>query len=214
MFVADEVRTASTTTAPVSRLIQLERPVWLDVPAGTVDSREADIERAMSTQPTQRDLDKAMWEAAGSGKMSEVLTLKGKGANPQWFNPWEPPGRGMQFNALHMAAGAGHADIVKYLVETCKVDLTARCDYGPSALEYAEGRDRGSTGKEAVVCFLKRSTVAHYDVLRIQFEAEEMKRLEEKKKAKDNEEAAAKKRAARKEAQLAGDAYPVTTDNK
>ena len=109
----------------------------------------------------------------------------------------------MQFNALHMAAGAGHADIVKYLVETCKVDLTARCDYGLSALEYAEGRDRGSTGKEAVVCFLKRSTVAHYDVLRIQFEAEEIKRLEEKK-AKDNKEAAAKKRAARKEAHWQG----------
>eukprot|EP00964_Phaeocystis_antarctica_P086823 scaffold55025_cov57-Phaeocystis_antarctica.AAC.1 len=62
--------------------------------------------REMSTQSTQRDLDRAMWEAARSGNMAAVQALKGKGVNPQWFNPWEPPGRGMQFNALHMASGA------------------------------------------------------------------------------------------------------------
>ena len=162
----------------------------------------------MSTQPTQRDLDRAMWEAARSGNMAAVQALKGKGANPQWFNPWEPPGRGMQFNALHMASGAGHIEIVRYLVEKCKVDFTAKCDYGPTALEYAEDRDRGGTGKEAVVSLLQASTTEYYEKLRIQFEAAEMKRLEGMRKVKA--EADAKKSGAK--TQPMGDAYPVSAD--
>ena len=79
---------------------------------------------------TQREMDRALWTAARKGILGEVQALKGKGADPSWFNPWEPPGRGTQFTALHVAADGGHIDVVKYLVNTCKVDFTLKCGEG------------------------------------------------------------------------------------
>ena len=166
--------------------------------------------KAKKAEVSQRDLDKGLWVAASEGNLKEVQALKGKGANPTWFNPWEPPGRGLQFNALHVASGGGHIEIVKYLVETCKVDFRAKCQYGETALEYAEGRDRGSKGKEAVVAFLKEVDKAHLEKLRLQHEEEEKKRLDDLKKSKEAVKGGAKatKGAAKKSEPK--DAYPVS----
>jgi len=134
-----------------------------------------------------RDISKAMWKAAADGKLSEVTDLKAKGASPNWFNPWEPPGRGYQFTSLHMAAGNGHTEVVKHLVEKCGADITAKVSYGETALEYAISR--GTSGREAVIKYLDALRLAHEEKLRAAHEAEEKRLREEKKKAAEKGQA-------------------------
>ena len=111
--------------------------------------------KAKQAEVSQRDLDKGLWVAASEGNLKEVQALKGKGANPMWFNPWEPPGRGMQFNALHVASGGGHIEIVKYLVETCKVDFRAKC----RALAAPTCLSLRSHAAQCSCCFREQNTV-------------------------------------------------------
>ena len=80
---------------------------------------------ALATATNDAEIDQ-FWEAAMDGQIAVMQDLKGKGANPSWFNPWDPPGRAYQFAPLHVAAGGGHIDVVKYLVEKCQVEITAK----------------------------------------------------------------------------------------
>ena len=103
-----------------------------------------------SDDRAQVNLNAAMWMAAARGDSQGVRDLKSKGADPKWFHPWEPPGRAYQFTALHIAAGNGRIDNVKYLVEKVQVDIWAKSqvtDGGPTLSTVAQPRAklRGQT---------------------------------------------------------------------
>eukprot|EP00966_Prymnesium_polylepis_P313260 7238524-Prymnesium_polylepis.1 len=87
----------------------------------------------------QRELNEQFWKAAAAGNFAEVEECKGKGADPTWFHPWEPPGRGYQWSALHVAADKNHFEVVKYLCETCNVDMQLKSPHGATALEHLTG---------------------------------------------------------------------------
>ena len=75
--------------------------------------------------PVERELNRELWVAAERGDLKKVEELKSK-ASVNWFNPWEPPGRAYQFTSLHVSAGNGHLEVVKFLVEKCGADFTAK----------------------------------------------------------------------------------------
>ena len=54
------------------------------------------------------------------------------------------------FTALHLAAGAGHLDVVEYLVEELGADVAATNDAGDTALDVA-----AAEGHTAVVAYLE-----------------------------------------------------------
>ena len=141
----------------------------------------------------QTELNTQMWIAAANGDSKSVQDLKSKGADPKWFHPWEPPGRAYQFTALHIAAGNGHLDVVKNLVEKAQVEVWAKSPFGETALDFAISRPRDTKGREAVVNYLSTLLKKHEEKMRIARDAQEQKEREEKRKAREQ----------------AGEAYPV-----
>eukprot|EP00966_Prymnesium_polylepis_P130224 3011405-Prymnesium_polylepis.1 len=87
----------------------------------------------------QRAKNEELWQAAAKGNQAEVERLKGEGAEATWFHPWEPAGRGYQFTALHIAADQGHLDVVKYFLETCKMDMKLKSATGPDLISHLTG---------------------------------------------------------------------------
>jgi hypothetical protein len=98
-----------------------------------------------------RAANEALWAAAREGDLAKVQEAHKAGGSANWKNPWEPPGRMNQFTAVHIAADAGHLDVVKYLVEKAGGDMKAKCSYGETPLEHVSGR----AGKEAIQSYLK-----------------------------------------------------------
>ena len=95
-----------------------------------------------------------LWKAAEKGSLKEVQDLKAAGANPNWVNPQEPPGRAHQFTPLHIASANAHLDVVKWLTEKGGVDINKKCPYGETSLEHCDGRK----GLEGVQSYLKMKT--------------------------------------------------------
>jgi len=146
-----------------------------------------------SDDRAQVNLNAAMWMAAARGDSQGVRDLKSKGADPTWFHPWEPPGRAYQFTALHIAAGNGRIDTVKYLVEKVQVDIWAKSPFGETALDYAVSRPRATDGRDAVVGYLGALLRAHEEKMRLAERMREENVREERRRARE----------------LAGEAYPV-----
>ena len=82
---------------------------------------------------------------------------------------------------LQVAAGNGHLDVVKYLVEKAGADMKTKCDYGETAFQYVEGHP--TEANKAATAYMKMKTAMNAVLAAQKFAASAAKPQAEKETA-------------------------------